>query len=217
MQNKSNGDARISGALASLAGLERAIKVGQKQKIDQSVKKILLTHAVIMTYGGLPMIYSGDEIGMLNDYSFINEQSKKEDNRWLHRPKMNWEAAEERNIPGTVESKIFYGLKKLITLRKNTPELADLNNLKLINTDNQHVLIYLRFNQDNRLMVLVNFHPAVQFVSSSVLITHGLNKPQKLKDLYTEKPPKFINNLLRLDGYQFCLLKESTFNKKPQT
>ena len=63
MLNPDNGDARISGTLASLAGLEKALEQREPQQIENSLRRIVLVHAIIMSFGGLPMIYSGDEIG----------------------------------------------------------------------------------------------------------------------------------------------------------
>ena len=64
-------------------------------------------HAVILSYGGVPMIYMGDEIGLLNDYSYLDNSAKKEGNRWIYRPSMNWDQATLRHVNGIVESSIF--------------------------------------------------------------------------------------------------------------
>lgn len=82
-------DARISGSLASLAGLERTLQIGNADEIELAIRRILLLHTVILSIGGIPLIYLGDEVGRLNDYSFRNEQIEAGDSRWVHRPQID--------------------------------------------------------------------------------------------------------------------------------
>jgi amylosucrase len=215
MYNPANGDARISGTLASLAGLETALKSKDSLLIERATQKILLTHAVIMTFGGLPMIFSGDEIGLLNDYSFINNDAKREDNRWLHRPMMNWETAKNRTQTGTVTHTLFRGLQKLIRIRKALPELVDFNNLSLVNSGNQHVFIFKRYHNRQKLLVLVNFQSSVQLINKFVISSQGLKNWDKIIDLYTGKPVKCKKNFIKLSGYQFSFLQEIHTKRKP--
>src|SRR3712207_4920894 len=70
-ENPATGDRRISGTFASLVGLELALETGDPVPLEMSVRRILLGHALIFGYGGIPLIYMGDEIGLLNDYSFL--------------------------------------------------------------------------------------------------------------------------------------------------
>src|SRR5690606_2153102 len=85
--NEKTGDKRISGTFASLAGLERA---GDGQAERMAVERILLGHALIASYGGIPLIYMGDEIALLNDWSYLRMPEHAHDSRWLHRPRMDW-------------------------------------------------------------------------------------------------------------------------------
>ncbi len=84
--NSKTGDARISGSLASLVGLEAALDAGNDEAIDNAVKRILLLHGMILSFGGIPLLYYGDEVGTLNDCSFQSDARKAGDNRWMHRP-----------------------------------------------------------------------------------------------------------------------------------
>ena len=72
-ENPRTGDARISGSLASLAGLERAILQGDDAEIELAIRRICLLHAVILSIGGIPLLYLGDEVGLLNDYDYRSE------------------------------------------------------------------------------------------------------------------------------------------------
>jgi hypothetical protein len=89
-ENPDTGDARISGTLASLAGLEQAIQSADEQQMELAVRHILMLYSVILSIGGIPLIYLGDEVGTLNDYAFTQDPHKANDNRWVHSPKTDW-------------------------------------------------------------------------------------------------------------------------------
>lgn len=114
-------DARNSGTLASMCGLEQALREKHDYKIELAVKRILLLHSVMLSYTGIPLIYSGDEIGQLNDWGYKDDADRSGDSRWLHRGNMDWKAAEKRNDLSAVEGKIFQGIKKMIGIRKDCP------------------------------------------------------------------------------------------------
>jgi amylosucrase len=59
----------------------------------------------------------GDELGLLNDRSYLTEERLAADNRWLHRPRMPWDVAEQRLVQGTLPARIFGGLAHLARLR----------------------------------------------------------------------------------------------------
>ena len=110
--NPKTDDIRLSGTLAALAGLEHAVQLGNDLEKDLACRRIAMMHAVILAYGGLPMLYYGDELGSMNDYTYVQEDDKAYDNRWMHRPIMNWKAAEKRNDPESVQGYIFNSLKQ---------------------------------------------------------------------------------------------------------
>ena len=89
-ENPKTGDARISGTAASLAGLEKALKEGDAGEVDLAIRRILLIHTVILSIGGIPLIYLGDEVGALNEYAYRNDPAKAHDSRWVHRPATDW-------------------------------------------------------------------------------------------------------------------------------
>ena len=85
-ENPKTGDTRISGTCASLAGLEKALVEEGPEEVELAIKRIRLLHFVIMTAGGVPLIYLGDEVATLNDYSYLERPDHKKDSRWVHRP-----------------------------------------------------------------------------------------------------------------------------------
>ena len=93
------GEARTSGTTASLAGLEAALESGDELALELALRRILLLYAVAFAHGGLPLIYMGDELGLLNDHAWEDDPARREDNRWMHRPAMDWAAAERRGDP----------------------------------------------------------------------------------------------------------------------
>lgn len=89
--NPKTGDARISGSLASLCGLEKALEDNNEQAIDISIQKIVMMQAHSFFLGGVPVLFYGDELGYTNDYSYLDDPGKSYDNRWMHRPVIDWE------------------------------------------------------------------------------------------------------------------------------
>ena len=116
--NPENGDKRICGSAASLAGLEIGYESDSPHEIDLAIKRLLLIHNVIFAAGGIPLIYMGDELGMLNDYSYLEDAEKAADSRWLHRPMIDWQLAKTRHNNSTPTGKIFNGLRNLIMTQK---------------------------------------------------------------------------------------------------
>jgi amylosucrase len=126
-----------------------------------------LLHSVILSFGGIPLLYYGDELGTTNDYTWLNDPAKSRDSRWLHRPLIDWKRAERRLERGTVEERIFSGLKKLIAVRKTVPVFADFNNRTLLAVDNDHVLAYRRTPPGQTgaaVVVLANFDSRPQAI-----------------------------------------------------
>ncbi|MEZ6115673.1 MAG: alpha-amylase family glycosyl hydrolase [Pirellulaceae bacterium] len=171
--NLQTGDMRISGTMASLAGLEQAIEADDKALKDMAIRRMLLLHAVTLSIGGIPLLYLGEEWGMLNDYDFAKDPAKSGDTRWVHRPKMRWEFLDELEDNGSIRREIFTSVQRLIQLRKETPALTGLET-DLIPVMNPHVLGYARIHEGNRILVLANFSENAQPVSGNVVRTAGL-------------------------------------------
>ncbi|MEE9411911.1 MAG: alpha-amylase family glycosyl hydrolase [Methylococcales bacterium] len=209
MRNESNGDARISGTLASLAGLEKAIADNNLEEIENSQNRILLLHSLILSFGGIPLIYYGDEIGTTNDWSYLDEVEKANDSRWIHRPMIEWQKADNRMQPGTVEYAIFTGLKKMIAIRKEIAAFADFNNRELVDLDNNRLFAFIRFNHENltdRVLVVCNFDATNQYLDLQTLKEQGFGFYGQLCDLHTGRcPPKQGQDLV-LAPYQFYWL-----------
>jgi amylosucrase len=175
--NPKTGDRRISGSLASLAGLEIALEQHDSQAIEFAIGRILLVHNLILAFGGIPVIFMGDEIGMLSDLAYLNNPHLAADNRWMYRPFMDWQLAEDRGDPNMVAGRIFTGLQKQIRARKRTETLHAQAAAYAVWTDNEHVLGLIRMSPRGRLLVLANFSEQIQQVKIERMQALGLGGP----------------------------------------
>jgi amylosucrase len=206
--NPETEDARITGTTASLLGLEKAIERKDVFEMKTSINKIFLLYSGIMSFGGIPMLYYGDEVGWINDYSYEHDEQRHQDSRWLNRPKINWEKVKERHKLNTVESQIFKGMKKMIDLRKETIEFSGDSHNYRIDNENIHVYSYLRKNGVYKTLVLMNFSPVRQPVHESILWRAGLD--EHVYDRFSNQPLTIKDNQIVLQPYQFCwIIKRS--------
>jgi amylosucrase len=209
--NHKSGDVRISGSLASLVGLEAALDQNDPTAIDESIRMILLLHSMILSFGGIPLLYYGDEIGTLNDYSYLEDSTKSGDSRWLHRPRIDWEKAELRHQHGTVEQRIFDALKKMIAARKGIAAFADFNNRELLQVDNPHLFAFLRTNPGRTtesVLVVGNFDASPQYMELSKLGHRGEFEYGHIKDLYSGESPSLFKDQLVIPPFHFYWLTD---------
>lgn len=202
-ENPRTGDARISGSLASLAGLERALQAQDSQEIELATRRILLLHALIFSVGGIPLIYLGDEVGWLNDYSYRSDPAKAIDSRWVHRPQIDWQKVERRSDASTIEGRIYQRLHHLIEVRKSTPGFAG-HALDVLTLGTDHVFGFVRTHGDQRIVVLANFTEHGQSVAANELRLYGLS--YGFLDLITGRTVQIDGDEFYLEPYQVVWL-----------
>lgn len=211
-ENHKTGDARISGSLASLVGLEAAIEAQDEAAVGDAIARILLLHAVILSFGGIPLLYYGDELGTLNDYSFLQDANKERDSRWMHRPRIDWARAEQRHQRGSVEQRIFDGIKRLIAVRKGISAFADFNNREMVLSGNDHLLVYLRtdpMHTGEAVLVVANFDGQPQHLDLAALGYRGLFRYGTPRDLASGAiPPLSEGQQLEVPPYHCYWLSE---------
>jgi len=207
--NPKTQDARISGSLASLCGLETALKNHDEFQVEISIRKILLMQAQSFFIGGVPMLFYGDEAGYTNDYSYLNDPGKSYDNRWMHRPVINWEKNKNIDLEGTLEHRIFNDTKKLIAIRKKLSMVADYKNLTWLSPFNIHVAGHLRTLDETKLYCVFNFNKQVAYLSWAIFKQHG-PAANELYDHWQDKTYTvgFDNEHLIIEPYSFCLLEQ---------
>ena len=187
--NPVTGDCRISGMCASLVGLE--------QGDPFAVQRIALLHSVILSSGGLPLFYLGDEVGTLNDFSYLQDPNKRDDSRWVHRPARDAERYGQRYDLATSAGQTYHSLQRMIQVRQQHAAFAGAH-LSIFDCHNPHVLGYLR---NNAVLVLANFTEAEQGISSVTL--SGM--PASARDLITEQDYDLRADLI-LKPYQVLWL-----------
>ncbi|MEZ4592115.1 MAG: alpha-amylase family protein [Chloroflexota bacterium] len=204
--NPKNNDRRVNGSLASLAGLETAVTNANWSDVELAIRRILLLHSLIFAYGGIPLIYMGDEIGLLNDHSYLDDPDLAEDSRWIHRPHMDWQKAAERHNEQTITGRIYQGIGQLIAARQRTTVLHAETAVYPVWANNDHVFALLRDNPRGRLLILANVTEAHQTISRHRLRELGFTG--LLINRLTEQPVDMWQDLT-LEPYQAVWLQQA--------
>lgn len=202
-ENPRTGDARISGSCASLAGLEKAIYQETEREVELALRRILLIHSVILSIGGIPLIYLGDEIATLNDYRYREDPAKVRDSRWVHRPFADWEKYNQRHDETTLEGKLYSRLRKLIQLKKDITAFGGAQT-EILSLRSKHLFSYVRQLKNERVLVICNFSEQPQIIDGNEIRLHGLG--YHFVDLVSGYPYSTINDLM-LEPYQFVWLR----------
>ncbi|WP_298298813.1 alpha-amylase family glycosyl hydrolase [Hydrotalea sp.] len=177
--NPKTQDARISGTLASLCGLEAALAKQNEVFIAESIAKILMMQAQTFFLGGLPMLFYGDEVGYTNDYTYLSDPGKSYDNRWMHRPLIDWIKNEKRNTVGSIEYQIFTQTQQLLQIRKQLPVLSDYSNITWLTPHNIHVAGFMRSYGSERIYALFNYSNKAAYITWHAFKEH-VPVPKKL-------------------------------------
>ena len=173
------GDARLCGTTASLCGLEAAMERKDPEGERRAADRDLMLHGFMLTLSGIPMLYSGDEIGQLNDYRYKEDPKKAADSRYVHRGAFHWKKAGRRKEKGTVENRIFRGLKRLLTLRGSQNVFLNAAAVSTRETYDPSVLCLVRELDGEKLIGLFNF--------SSQGKTAWINEDGMYHDLISEE------------------------------
>ncbi len=204
-ENEATGDARISGSAASLCGIEEALERGDDAALDRAVRRLVLLYSVIYAYGGIPLLYMGDELALRNDSGYLADAARAPDNRWMHRPPMDWAAAERRHDDGTLEGRVFSWLRRLGEARRSLPALHGAGESVVFDPGNPHVLAWRRRQPRSGTFVgLANFSPAAQLVDADSVTGYGTFPPT----LASDGPPELRADKLLLPGLGFAWFAE---------
>ncbi len=206
--NQKTQDARISGTLASLCGLEKSIEENNDAFVQTSINKIILMQAMSMFIGGIPMLFYGDEAGYTNDYSYLNDEGKHYDNRWMHRPVIDWKKNKNIDVSGTIENIIFLSTKKLISIRKKLTAFGDYKNINWLSPHNIHIAGFVREYQNQKIFCLFNFSDKEAFLTWYAFKERGIMS-YNLHDHWRKK--QFAigadNEYLVIEPYGFYVLE----------
>ena len=120
-EDPATGDARFCGTTASMCGIESAGFEQDEEKMSKAIEKDVMLHAYMFTQSGIPMLYSGDEVGQVNDYSYREDPDKAPDSRYIHRGRFNWDLADNIADKDSVQGRLFRMLDKLEAIRRKEP------------------------------------------------------------------------------------------------
>ena len=203
MYNPLTGDGRITGSTASLLGLEKALEENDPAGTRDAISKIMMLYGIVFASPGIPLIYAGDEIGMLNDYSYARDPDKSNDSRWVNRPVHDWETVAQLEKVKTPASEIYRGIRKLISLRQQLPVLADRGNTLLHDSANEHLFVFERGpGGKDSLLVVANFDSNPQVLNASWLTTLGYVKNGNYRNLIDGASRRIQSGLLELPPYE---------------
>jgi amylosucrase len=186
-------DARFCGTTASMCGVESALYEKDEEKLQHAVRMDLMLHAYMLTQSGIPMLYSGDEIGQLNDYSYKEEEDKKEDSRYIHRGKFQWYLAKKRTEKGTSQEQIFSGLSRLEEIRRSRNVFRSDAAVYTYDVKDDSILCILRENEEERFIGIFNFSDGER--------TAWMEEPGVFQDLMTGEERKLVNVTVPAHGF----------------
>ncbi|MEI2764319.1 MAG: alpha-amylase family protein [Dermatophilaceae bacterium] len=172
--NPATGDRRISGTTAALTGLDTARESADPVAEDLAVRRILLGHALIAGFGGVPVVWCGDEVGTPNDDRWADEPGHGDDNRWVHRPRLDWVASLRRHDPTSVEGRVFHGMARIARVRARLPHLHASVASTPVAVWDPGVLALARRHPLGTLLSLYNVTPTWRAVPGWLLREHEL-------------------------------------------
>ena len=156
--NAETGDGRISGTAASLCGIEQALESGDSADLDLACRRLEVCYAVVASFGGIPLLFMGDELGMRNDPSYADDGTLADDNRWLHRPRMNWDTAERRFGTASLEHRLFGMFRSLFADRAGTPALHGSAGVRIVSMPSPSLFGFVRTHAvGGRFAMVANF------------------------------------------------------------
>ena len=188
--NELTGDKRISGSFASLAGIA--------QDPELAIQRILMGHALIAAFGGIPLIYMGDELALPNDDGYLSNPDHAHDSRWIHRPRMDWALADARQSGETPAARVFQGTRHILARRAVTPALHAAVPVRVVASGNDAVFAFQRLAQTGTLLGLFNFTEHWQHLPEAVVRALGA---QVLHDALSDQPVVSHNGQIALPPY----------------
>jgi amylosucrase len=204
-RDRQTGEARTSGTAAALTGLQKALVEADPYKIELAIKRLEVLNGVIFFMRGIPLIFSGDEVGQLNDYTYLLDPLKASDNRWVHRPPMNWAKAKRIHEEGTPEERIFSMHRRYIAARRASPALHGRSLDQIILTDNDAIFVCERNYKGEKMLLVANISRQQQQFSIRSLPLEW-RKGQYL-DALRQQGLHFINDHLIIESYGVYWLK----------
>jgi len=197
-------DARNSGRLASLVGLEQALEQNDAYQKELAIKRIHLIHAILFSSRGIPFIYSGDEIATMNDLSYKQDKTKQHDSRWIHRSRFDWASARKRNDANSIVGQVFQTLQLMIKARSSLALLNSQVKEEYPNAFNPHIFITKRQQGSKIFIGLFNVSDTPQYIEPRHVFT---SLPKRLfQDVFQECNKEMDAASMVLGPYEYYWL-----------
>jgi amylosucrase len=204
-ENEATGEARISGSTASLCGIEEALERADDAALEAGIRRLVLLYSVVYSFGGIPLLYMGDELALRNDTGYLADPQRAPDNRWMHRPPMDWAAAARRTDPATLEGRVFGWVRRLGEARRALPALRAGGECTVLDVGNDAVLAWRRRHPRSGTFVgLANVSRAPQAVDADTVTGFGSFVPV----LSSDGPPELRADRVLLPALGFAWYAE---------
>ncbi len=203
--NPETQDMRVCGTLASLAGVEQALESGETVLQNHAVERICMMHSIILSIGGIPLLYLGDEWGTLNDYGYIDDPRKIDDSRWVHRIRMHWDKIDSPQGLHLLSKTIRERIRNLLNTRKNIEAFAGVD-MELLFLDRSEILSYVREHSGDRVIVIQNIADREVECDAAKVVSHGPG--HHFIDLLSNEQIT-IQKTLKLKPYQHLWLRRN--------
>lgn len=189
-------DARFCGTTASMCGIEAALFEKDDEKLKRGIREDLMLHAYMLTQSGIPMLYSSDEIGRLNDYSYKEDPDKAADSRYIHRGAFQWELAGKRNSKSSVEGQIFQTLSRMEQIRSQESVFDKDCDVYTYDVHDDSILCILRQKGNDRFIGIFNFSDSEK--------TAWMQEEGTFRDLITDQTLELKDVELPAYGFMWC-------------
>ena len=189
-------DARFCGTTASMCGIEAALFEKDDEKLKRGIREDLMLHAYMLTQSGIPMLYSSDEIGRLNDYSYKENPDKAADSRYIHRGAFQWELAEKRKSKASVEGQIFQTLDRMEQIRSQESVFDKDCDVYTYDVHDDSILCILRQKGNERFIGIFNFSDSEK--------TAWMQEEGTFRDLITDQTLELKDVELPAYGFMWC-------------
>lgn len=198
-------DARFCGTTASMCGIEAALFEKDDEKLKRGIREDLMLHAYMLTQSGIPMLYSSDEIGRLNDYSYKEDPDKAADSRYIHRGAFQWELAGKRNSKSSVEGQIFQTLSRMEQIRSQESVFDKDCDVYTYDVHDDSILCILRQKGNERFIGIFNFSDSEK--------TAWMQEEGTFRDLITDQTLELKDVELPAYGFMWCKSKRNQISR----
>ncbi len=172
--NEETGDRRTSATAASMTGIQAAQESGDEAALQMALDRLRCVHGMVYGFGGIPLLYMGDELALTNDYGFIDVPEHRDDNRWMHRPQMPWELANTRQDTSTVHGQAFAATRNMARVRRELPQLHAATQTQVLVPNDPGIVLFVRRHAAGIYVGLFNITDSWRMFPGSALRDLGL-------------------------------------------